>query len=212
MRPGRRIYVETTVYDRLADLQGSCVPQLYHKVTFDPLNLPPSPSEVFMVPGILIEFIEGFNLHMLALYAPQTYWQSLLDQAVKVINLIGDYSVINQDVRTENMIMRKKAEHFEENGNVKKLPILKLGDDYDIFAIDFGLSRLRRYSETDDEWKRAKCKQHEDRNISLNLRNDIRRSHGVELKWRSTRRFDSPWVLERLGSDYTYEEYVVNDL
>ena len=190
---------EIEVYDRLADLQGSCVPRLYHSVTSNQMDLSPSAAELFKIPGILIEFIDGFNLKDVTLHTPQSHWQHLCDQAIGVISRISNHDVLNQDVRRENIIVRKRGGNVKENGHINQLSDSKLEDIYDIFAIDFGLSRLRRQSETDDEWKQAKFEQYEDRNIGLRMKYQIRKSHGVELKWHSTRRLMALGLLRDLG-------------
>ena len=202
---------EIGIYNRLADLQGSCVPQLYHEVTFDPLDLPPTATDVFEVPGILIEYIDGFTLEDVHLQAPQSHWQYLCDQAMEVVNRISDRNVLNQDVRRGNMIVRKKKDTPIENGHTPKPSDPKLGDIYDVLAIDFGLSRLRRPNETDDQWREAKFEQHEDENIGLVMASALKKSHGVELNWYQSRRYDGPWTLERFESCLTYEHYLIRE-
>lgn len=68
---------ETEVYRRLEDVQGKDVPRLVAQVTLaHPSLLPSSPSrdtdKFFEVPGILLEFIEGFR-RILARMPPEIH-------------------------------------------------------------------------------------------------------------------------------------------
>ena len=96
---------EVNAYTHLQDLQGkvflnslpACIWTLFS--TNHPL---------FEVQGILIEFIEGYYLLEL-LNEPESTWQSICDEAVRTIDLIGDHGVLNEDVRPSNIIVRKRA-------------------------------------------------------------------------------------------------------
>ena len=197
---------ESDTYQILHDLQGLCVPRLFQKVIFDPMTLPSATVSMLEVPGILIEFIDGFNLDDMYLHVPQEQWQSVCTQAIEVVHRISNHNVLNEDARTRNMIVRKSN---KERADIECGSGPGTVDSYDVFAIDFGLCRLRRPDESDDEWKKAKWRQHEEENLGLWMQAKAKRDHGVEIECRSTRQYDGPWVLERLADDYTYEEFLL---
>ena len=64
------------VYNTLADLQGSHIPQLFSCVTMHlstPVQNNPL-SEYIDIPGILLQYVEGFPLTDIAMYAPGDSW------------------------------------------------------------------------------------------------------------------------------------------
>ena len=203
---------ETTIYSALADVQGLCVPRMYKKVTVASSGLPAVTIEAFKIPGILLEFIDGFTLDTLHLETPQCQWQNLCDQAVKVVHWISDHNVLNEDVRRGNMLVRKKGGKPIKSKRVEDASDPVLVDGYDIFAIDFGLSRLRRHDETDDEWREAKYEEHEDEKIGFGMRSMLKNSCGFELNFTGTRRYDGPWMFERFGPTLTYEKDVLRQM
>ena len=58
--------------------------------------------------------------------APQSQWQVICDDDIQIINLIGDYEVLNDDVRPENFLVRTNPE-----------------GKYQVFQIDFGETHHR---------------------------------------------------------------------
>jgi hypothetical protein len=111
-------------------------------------SAPSNPIQYFFkVPGILLEYIDGFMLSNIGENAPRVSWQRICDEAIRVVNIVCDHNVLNKDVRLENMMVRQKK------GSKK---------GYEVFMIDFALSRLRGGDETNDEWRRAKWSQDEE--------------------------------------------------
>jgi hypothetical protein len=160
---------EVSVYKRLVDLQGDCIPKLLGIVSMktqcsDDLRV----QEHTVIHGLLLSYHNGFNLSDLADNASKEDWQSIGDKAVNIVNLIGDYGVLNQDVRPENCIVTKRA----------------TGPKHKVFLIDFGLARLRGERESDREWLEAKCRENEEHSMGAVIDIQLRqRGGGYSVPW-----------------------------
>lgn len=95
------------------------------------------------VGGILIEYIPSFRLREIKEHLPKETWDAIGNGAVALVNLISDRGVLNSDVRLENILVTTT-------------------DPPRVVMIDFGLTRLRREDEGDEEWRRAKKSQDEE--------------------------------------------------
>ena len=139
---------EVAAYDAMKNIQGRYIPQLLAKATMNSHSVSASDSQYFFeVPGILLEYIDGFTLSDIEENVSRELWQQICDEAVQVVNIVCDHNVLNKDVRPDNMIVRA-----DEGSN----------HDYEVFMIDFAFSRLRQSDETDDEWREAKRSQDEE--------------------------------------------------
>lgn len=130
---------EQEVYSTLKDLQGKRIPRLLHTLTFPAFSTSYGTSKLInkytAIPGILLQYIDGFPLSELSVYAPKDNWQSICDQAIRTINQISLKGVLNADVKTRNIIIGK-----DQQGRFK------------VFVIDFGTCHFRRECESDKEW------------------------------------------------------------
>lgn len=93
-----RMYrAETTAYARLAEFQGKLVPRLLSAVVLDtaPEDVQGHHRKHFRVWGILLQFIPGFSLSRLAKSAPPSSWQSIVDQAIQIVHVLGDKEILN---------------------------------------------------------------------------------------------------------------------
>lgn len=141
---------ETKVYHSLRDHQGGRIPRLYAEVILqtnpqDDLGRSP---ELFDIPGILIEYIDGFRLSDLTKHTDETEWNYLVNRAVDVTGeILNPSNVLNQDVRPDNMMVCRD-------------PAWERG--YRLVMIDFGNCRFRGDDETMEEWGLAKHRQDED--------------------------------------------------
>ncbi|RJE26951.1 hypothetical protein PHISCL_00758 [Aspergillus sclerotialis] len=101
---------ETEVYRRLKSVQGVDIPRLYARVWVPSLSgrMEAAVDEEFLrCPGILIEYIDGFALSDLGDHADRSTWQVICDEAIRIVNYIGDYDIRNPDVKPRNCIVRK---------------------------------------------------------------------------------------------------------
>lgn len=84
------------------------------------------------VDGTLIEYIPSFCLREIKERLPKETWDAIGNEAVALVNLISDRGVLNSDVRLENILVTTT-------------------DPPRVMMIDFGLTRLRREDESDEE-------------------------------------------------------------
>jgi hypothetical protein len=160
---------ERTVYERLLPLQGSQIPNFLASVHMEPLipceipgHLGSNVEDYIFIPGVLIEYIDGFCLENTKTAAPKEHWEQIFGASIDIANKLGDYDVLNQDVRPENMIVRET-----ENGV------------YQPVMIDFAQARVRRNDECDQEWREHKCMQDEEGAIGLGMRKEL----GLEFEY-----------------------------
>ncbi|KAL8974698.1 MAG: hypothetical protein Q9197_001067 [Variospora fuerteventurae] len=139
---------EVEAYSRLQDLQGRSIPRFLADVTFDAFPMQQN-NAFFQVRGILLELITGYSLADLAKYAPQSSWQRICDEAIHTINLISDHGVLNEDVKTRNVLIRT-------HDNNKDL------EECEVVMIDFALCRFREIDQSEADWRHEKCRQDEE--------------------------------------------------
>jgi len=157
---------EIAAYELLQELQGDDIPVLYADVRLDFVktasgNLSSSreetKNEFLEIKGILIEYIPGVLLEDVETQAPESAWPSICEQAVSTVNKIGDYGVLNKDVRPTNVIVR--AKHCREESRSEQE---EQTTGYDIIVIDFALCDFRKNWGTEEEWRAAKHTQDEE--------------------------------------------------
>lgn len=165
---------EVAVYQRLRSVQGKLVPRLITASFLDT----GSPNEVddrdqtsFQIKGILLQYIRGFSLTSLDSQAPQSNWQDIVNQGVRIAHVLGDKEILNADVRPDNFIVNPIHEG-------KDTPC----QHYRVFMIDFGQSRLRQEGESDFDWGRAKWQQDEEGAVGLVMQHRLRKL-GVEISF-----------------------------
>lgn len=144
----RKFYdTETRVYDRLHDIQGIDVPHLFGRFSINFLSNGPEPEGEYLdCPAILLEVIHGFTLEDIAENAPREVWQEVCDEAIRIVNDIGDHGIRNEDVQPRNFIVHKD----ERTGRFR--PIM----------IDFARCVLRSEGEDDNVWGYWKATQDEE--------------------------------------------------
>ncbi|TPX10701.1 uncharacterized protein E0L32_008270 [Thyridium curvatum] len=174
---------EATVYDTLRDIQGKLVPRLVARVHL-PLSLPDAgigladAVELLHIKGILLQYIDGFSLSKVQDHAPKSEWQGIVDQAVAIVQVVGDHGVLNRDVRPDSFIVQR-----DRSGC------------YRVFMIDFGLARLRGWNETERDWAKAKLNKDEEGAVGLVMKKRLARE-GFELRFENSDRY-----MEWAGGD-----------
>ena len=113
---------EVRAYESLRDLQERMIPKFLARIRLPSrdTDIPEQFRKYFDIRGILIEYIEGFNLSELEIKAPKSQWQVICDNAIDIVHLIGDHGILNNDVRPENFLVRSNPE-----------------GKYQVFQIDF---------------------------------------------------------------------------
>ena len=139
---------EVEVYDTLKDIQGEKVSRLCACVAFPSSSSTeelPLDRNYLDFPGILMQYIEGFPLTDVASHAPRETWQSLCEDAIQIVNLIGDRGVLNEDVKTRSFIVSEDPEN-----------------KFKVFMIDFALCNFRREYEDEEDWRGWKAAEDEE--------------------------------------------------
>jgi len=164
---------ETSVYERLSDIQGKLIPRLISAVQLDTapkgIDMDERQRENFQIRGVLLEYIHGFSLSDIASRAPPDSWQDIVDQAVHIVHALGDHGVLDRDVRPDNFIVL----HSDHEQQATK---------FQVFMIDFGQSRIRGEDETDFDWGRDKCQQDEEGAVGLAMQHRLKKV-GAEISY-----------------------------
>ena len=145
---------EKLVYRALRPLQeAGRIPRFYASVELlvdhvprIPLSMPVEEFNLLrqyvQVPGCLIEYVPGFPLSAANnLPTKKEQAQAVLGSIV-LVNEIGDYDVLNNDVRPENIFIQKTV----VDGKTTMRPVM----------IDFAQARVRRKDENDEQWDELK--------------------------------------------------------
>lgn len=127
----------------------------------------------FKVKGVLLEYIEGYNMWDMLDHFPPSTWQGLVDEAIGIVHILSDYSILNQDVRPENFLVAPGKD----------------GAAPRVYMIDFGCCRFRREDESDEDWGRDKNSRNEDGAIGARVQQKAKRDYGVELVYEVSERF-----------------------
>ncbi|KAJ6035967.1 hypothetical protein N7540_000246 [Penicillium herquei] len=149
---------EVKVYNLLRDLQGKEIPDLFSTVLipgFDPDVLEPVTGGF---PGIILKHIEGFPLTNIADHAPKETWQSICDDAIRILHLMGDRGILNEDVKTRSFIVNLDSEQPKQ---------------FKMTMIDLALCKFREEYKDEQEWSESKAIQEEEEAIGLIMRDKL---------------------------------------
>ncbi len=182
---------ESAIYERLEHLQGQDIPQLFATVRLDrktispPISTDDKTATYLDVPGLLLEYVEGFFLYDLAEHTPKELWQPVVDDAIRIVNRITDHDVLNEDVKTRNTLVRKA-----DNST-----------GYKVVMIDFGHARLRGPDEPDLDWRVAKHSADEEGAIGGPMSRQLNKispgvivydDHANTPRWLGVQTFENP--------------------
>ena len=89
---------EVEVYNTLKDIQGHVISQLFACLTVPSSSSSPAESvnKYIEIPGILLQYIDGFPLTDIAAHAPIATWQTICDDAIQIVNLMGHRGILNR--------------------------------------------------------------------------------------------------------------------
>lgn len=148
----RKLYsTETAVYDRLHELQGRDIPRLVARIVLQHSSTCSPVHEYLDCPGILLEYIEGFSLTDLETSAPKVAWQTICDEAIRIINEISNHNIRNEDVKTRSFVIKHDAAMTQ----------------FKAVMMDFGTCVLRRPDQDEDDWREWKSLEDEEGAIGL---------------------------------------------
>ncbi|KAI1790467.1 hypothetical protein LXA43DRAFT_505953 [Ganoderma leucocontextum] len=156
---------ELATYERLRALQGKKIPKLHGVVEYEiaiPNACADGSAVTETIPGLLLEYVPSVTLRQLVATwtarnppLPNGVLTTLCEEAVKVVDRVSDFDVLNKDVRMDNFLIREpfvtSSSHGEDLVVVEDAVVL----------IDLGQCRLRREDEGEEEWVEAKGSQDE---------------------------------------------------
>lgn len=128
---------EVEAFHTVTDIQGKDIPQLFACLTVPSSSSAQesSISKYIDVSGVLLQYIDGFLLTDIAAHAPREVWQSVCDEAIQIVNRIGDRGILNEDVKMRNFIVQENP-----------------GRKFKGFMIDFALCNFRSEYEDETDW------------------------------------------------------------
>lgn len=92
-------------YHLLSDYQRESIPEFYCSVKL--LDGPEVElrSENTAIPGILIQYLDGFPFEQLPAHVPKELWQSIGDDAIQIVHYLHSRDVLNTDVNSRSIII-----------------------------------------------------------------------------------------------------------
>lgn len=128
---------EIHAYHLLSDYQGENIPEFYCSVKLSDGPGMNAPKEHTAIPGILIQYLDGFPFEQLLSHAPKKLWQSIGEDAIRIVHCLHSRNVLSADASSRNIIILK-------NKNSK----------FKMFMIDFALCKFREDAEDDTQWSK----------------------------------------------------------
>lgn len=173
----RRTYgIEKEVYETIRDLQGKHVPRLFAHPW---LQLSEKPNKYLDCPGILLEYIQGYELTDIKENAPENDWQYICDEAVQIVQLICVRGVLNKDIKTRSFVIR-------QDSDLKKPKLCMM---------DFGLCMFRREQKSVAEFREMQAHQNEEGAVGFVMQRQLKGG----FKY-----LESSWSCD-LGEDFMME-------
>ncbi|KAJ5654442.1 hypothetical protein N7490_001445 [Penicillium lividum] len=83
------------------------------------------------------EHIEGFPLNDVAVDVPQESWQTIFEEAIQIVNIIGDLGILTEVVKSRSFIVQNDME-------------AKRG--FKVMMVDFALYKFREDYKGDHDW------------------------------------------------------------
>ena len=149
---------EMQAYDALQDLQGTHILLFYADVLLAPEQVSVGHDSILLaVPGLLIEYIDGFGIRDIAAHAPAERIQRICEHALDLIRRTEDLDVVNNDMRLDNVLVRKTMHNMSEEPS------------FEVVFIDFALARVRSSIPQcgDAEWTKLNCYADEENALGL---------------------------------------------
>ncbi|KAG9757952.1 hypothetical protein KCU73_g4152, partial [Aureobasidium melanogenum] len=206
---------EKKAYEHMDTLQGEDVPRVFGEVVLDQSaelqnqidggeagkdvtesirgNAEITP-QVVNIPGILIQYINGFHLTDLHEHLPQDCWQSIVNTSIEKLHHIQECGILNRDVNTRSFMVDPLT--------------------HKVMMIDFGIVLFREDSEDDREWGMLQAEEDEEGAVGLLMQTYLKEKGGGSIVYKPSEHY---WRLkyryrgmegEREGGTEEEEEYV----
>lgn len=162
---------EVATYEQLHVLQGKKIPTLYGIAEYD-IVIPHACTDGSAVteaaPGLLLEYLPLLTLRQLVGTRtarkpplPNGILTTLCEEAVRVVNRISDFDVLNKDVRMDNFLVWEPFPTSSPLGSSRhEDPDLAIVEDA-VVLIDLAQCRLRHEAGSEGERVEAKRSQDE---------------------------------------------------
>ncbi|CAD0099715.1 unnamed protein product [Aureobasidium mustum] len=146
------------------------------------------------IPGILIQYIDGFHLTDLHEHLPQHCWQSIVDTAIGKLHHIQECGILNRDVNTRSFMVDPLT--------------------HKVMMIDFGIVLFREDFEDDREWEMLQAEEDEEGAVGLLMQTCLKERGGGSITYKPSEHY---WRLkyrfrgmegEREGGTEEEEEYL----
>ncbi|CAA7271854.1 unnamed protein product [Cyclocybe aegerita] len=190
---------EVAIYRELRKLQGQDVPFIYGTVYLREVGR--RSLGKLEVRGVLMQYIDpSFSLRDIPERIPdQTQWQEVGEAAVKVVQIVGDYGILNDDVRLDNILVvptSREEDGEQDDADSEDQPECST-QRFKTVMIDFGIARTQRKDETDDEFRRERRRCDEEGAVGYVLEKHLMKakqsSDCPHFKYRPSHRLDRPW-------------------
>ncbi|KAH0360411.1 hypothetical protein KCU65_g9408, partial [Aureobasidium melanogenum] len=185
---------EKKAYEHMAELQGEDVPRVFGEVTLDQSATLQNQSDgveagkdeaesshqdfdidpqTTNIPGMLIQYINGFHLTDLHEHLPQDCWQSIVDTSIKKLHHIQECGVLNRDVNTRSFMVDPLT--------------------HKVMMIDFGIVLFREDAEDDREWERLQAEEDEEGAVGLLMQTYLKERGGGSITYKPSEQY---WRLK----------------
>ncbi|KAG9958953.1 hypothetical protein KCU61_g7886, partial [Aureobasidium melanogenum] len=181
--------VEKKAYQLMAALQGVVVPKMLGEVVLDlpaeavkitsdgeldedakctiseDINDNPSVS---VIPGLLLQFVDGFELTDLHEHLPREHWQSVVDSSIATLRQIQACGILNYDANTRNFIIDPTS--------------------HKAMMVDFGITKFREDIDSDKEWDEMQAYKDEEFLVAMAIQHRLKTLTGDTIVYKPTER------------------------
>ena len=102
---------EISSYDRLLELQGTCIPKLLYRVRTCPWHRIEAPSEhYFQLEGFVMEELDGISLGEVGKKMPHYFYREIYREAINTVNLLEYYGFEHKSLAPRNLMLRNERQ------------------------------------------------------------------------------------------------------
>ncbi|KAG2160450.1 hypothetical protein VTO58DRAFT_105168 [Aureobasidium pullulans] len=184
--------IEKKAYENMAELQGKDVPKVFGEIVLnepfiaskentsdennedddedveeDSAEADRNPHTI-NIPGILIQYINGFHLTDLHEHWPNEHWQSIVDSAIEKLHHVQECGILNRDLNTRNFQVDPQT--------------------HNVMMIDFGMVSFREDAEDERQWESAQACQDEEGAVGLLMQNYLKERGGGSITYKPSER------------------------
>lgn len=188
---------EKTAYEDMSDLQGLDIPNVFGEVllkqpadfqgqggsdaaevtqdasTFTTTSDNETNPDIVKIPGILMQYVDGFLLSELHKHPPPDNWQSIADRALEILNRVQQCGIFNSDAAVRSFVVD---------------PVT-----YQVMMIDFGMVTFREAINDDKEWEIYLSIPSQEERLAMDLKMYFKREAGVKIDFRPSEQY---WRLK----------------